>query len=86
LLAAWALWNGRGTAQFGEVVQQLEPRVLVALAELLTAMANGSDAVDRWLGLRDASFSQLAAYGFGAPAVDDRDDNGDLAGVRRDAP
>lgn len=49
---AWDVWDstGPGSVTVADAIRHLQPSQLAAVAELLTALAEGADAVDRWLG------------------------------------
>lgn len=49
LFTAWALWNGRGGLTLTELVDTLDRDNLTAVGELLSAYAQGPDALDAWL-------------------------------------
>jgi hypothetical protein len=48
---AWDVWDstGPGSTTVADAIRHLQPAQLAAVAELLTALAEGPDAVDRWL-------------------------------------
>lgn len=49
LLAAFDLWNSTGGLKFSEVPGPLDPARARKLLSLLSAITNGSDAVDQWI-------------------------------------
>lgn len=49
LLVAWALWNGRGNLLLSELIRDLGPDHLRAVAEALTLYSRGYEAVARWV-------------------------------------
>lgn len=54
LIAAFDFWNGGGHVHVHELIEHLEPRLLNAIGELLSAVVQG-DAVDRWIAKWAAS-------------------------------
>jgi hypothetical protein len=49
LLAAFALWNGRGGLRLADVIEFLDPRASEAICSLVVAVKRGAAAVDDWL-------------------------------------
>jgi hypothetical protein len=49
LLAAFALWNGRGSLHLADVIEKLDARPTEALCSLIIAAKCGADDVDAWL-------------------------------------
>jgi len=49
LLAAFDLWNSTGGLKFSEVPGPLDPGKARKLLSLLSAITNGTDAVDQWI-------------------------------------
>ncbi len=47
--AAWDIWNGYGKVEIVELVEVLNSHNLKTVADCLKAIANGPEAIDRWL-------------------------------------
>lgn len=64
---AWALWNGRRKPDFYEMVNVLDRDNLLAVGEILSAIAFGSDGIDAWLN--ETAFERAARSTGGARSV-----------------
>lgn len=53
LRVAWDLWNGSGKATIAECLARLDTGNLLAVGTLITAIADGSRAVDEWLAIQE---------------------------------
>lgn len=51
----WALWNYQSKCLFGDALRCLDNRNLRNLGSLLVALAEGPEAIDRWLEARKAA-------------------------------
>ena len=49
LLSAWAFWNSAEKATLADVVYRLDDKNLRAVATLMLALAQGGQAIDKWI-------------------------------------
>src|SRR5947209_16879723 len=60
LLAAFDLWNQSGGLKLVEALESLDTKRTHKLLSLLSAITNGSDAVDQWLSNERHGYARTA--------------------------